>query len=285
MGQGPNRLLLDTGEGKPSWSHRLSSILRSECTTISQALITHWHPDHVGGVTSLLSLCPKAAIYKYDPGSGQNPIHDGQIFEAEGAKLRAFHCPGHTTDHTAFILEEEDAMFTGDNILGHGTAVFEDLTVYLNSLSRMRGQFHGRAYPGHVGGPFSSLQFLFGFAHRVIEEVWGGESALESPGGLLSRASNMLTCAQGTVIEDGPAKIDEYITHRKQREEEILQALREIGKATSMDLVKVVYKDVPENLHKPAATGVVQVLRKLEGEGNVIQRQHERWQIADKATL
>lgn len=105
---------------------------------------------------SLLSLCPQVAIYKYDPASGQSPIHDGQIFEAEGAKLRAFHCPGHTTDHMAFILEEEDAMFTGDNVLGHGTAVFEDLTVYLDSLSRMRGQFHGRAYPGHVG-PFPSL--------------------------------------------------------------------------------------------------------------------------------
>lgn len=95
-----------------------------------------------------------------------------------------------------------------------------------------------------------------------------------------------LTCAQGTVIEDGRAKIEEYIAHRKQREEEILQALRDIGEgATSMELVKVVYKDVPESLHEPAANGVGQVLQKLEGEGKVAQRQHERWQIADKATL
>lgn len=94
------------------------------------------------------------------------------------------------------------------------------------------------------------------------------------------------TCAQGTVIEDGRARIEEYIAHRKQREEEILQALENIGKeATLMELVKVVYKDVPENLHVPAADGAVQVLRKLEGEGKVAQRQHERWRIADKATL
>ena len=46
-------------------------------------------------------------------------------------------------------------MFTGDNVLGHGTAVFEDLTVYLDSLSRMREQFRGRAYPGHVGNHFA----------------------------------------------------------------------------------------------------------------------------------
>lgn len=109
----------------------------------------------------LLSLCPKVAVYKHDPSSGQNPIYDGQIFETEGAKLRAFHCPGHTTDHMAFVLEEENAMFTGDNVLGHGTAVFEDLAVYLDSLSRMQEQFHGRAYPGHVG-PFQNSQSLYG---------------------------------------------------------------------------------------------------------------------------
>lgn len=72
--------------------------------------------------------------------------------------MRAFHCPGHTTDHMAFVLEEENAMFTGDNVLGHGTAVFEDLAVYLDSLSRMREQFHGRAYPGHVG-PSQTVHF------------------------------------------------------------------------------------------------------------------------------
>lgn len=94
------------------------------------------------------------------------------------------------------------------------------------------------------------------------------------------------TYAQGTVIEDGRARIEEYIAHRKQREEEILQALRNHGKeASSMELVKVVYKDVPEDLHVPAANGVVQVLRKLEAEGKVGRDQRERWHIADKATL
>ena len=108
----------------------------------------------------LLSFCPNVKVHKHDPASGQNPIYDGQIFETEGARLRSFHCPGHTTDHMAFVLEEENAMFTGDNVLGHGTAVFENLAVYLDSLSRMREQFHGRIYPGHVG-PIQSAHFLF----------------------------------------------------------------------------------------------------------------------------
>ena len=52
-----------------------------------------------------------------------------------------------------------------------------------------------------------------------------------------------------------------------------------------MDLVKVVYEGVPEDLHVPAANGVLQVLRKLEVEGKVAQREHERWQIADMVKL
>ena len=177
MGSGSSRILVDTGEGKPSWSHTLSSVLRSESITISQAFITHWHPDHVGGVQDLLYLCPEVAVYKHNPSSGQITIHDGQIFETEGARLRAFHCPGHTTDHMAFLLEEENAMFTGDNVLGHGTAVFEDLALYLDSLSRMREQFHGRAYPGHVG-PLQAAQFRSTPQKRVAVDVLEGKAPI-----------------------------------------------------------------------------------------------------------
>lgn len=42
-------------------------------------------------------------------------IQEGQVFSVEGATLTAFHTPGHTVDHMAFMLEEEGAMFTGDS--------------------------------------------------------------------------------------------------------------------------------------------------------------------------
>ena len=132
-------------------------------------------------------------------------------------------------------------MFTGDNVLGHGTAVFEDLATYLNSLEQMHGQFEGRAYPGH-----------------------------------------------GAVIEDGNSKIKEYIAHRQQREEEVLKALKDAGadSRSPMEMVKVIYKDYPKNLHEPAAKGVLQILNKLQGEGKVRQVEEEgKWQIGGKAAL
>ncbi|RMZ70322.1 metallo-beta-lactamase superfamily [Pyrenophora seminiperda CCB06] len=225
VGRGPSRLLIDSGEGKPQWIASVKSVLSAENITIDKVLLTHWHPDHVGGISDLLSHLPDAKIYKNTPHDGWLPISEGQKFETEGATLRAFHCPGHTTDHMAFVIEEEDAMFTADNVLGHGTAVFEDLSAYMKSLDAMSKQFKGRAYPGH-----------------------------------------------GPVIADGPGKIAEYITHRKQREQQVLSVLAEHGDEMGpMDIVKVIYKDYPESLWEPAARGIVQILDKLKQEGKVGQ--------------
>lgn len=232
LGTGRRRILIDTGEGRHAWINSVKATLEQENATVDTALITHWHGDHTGGIKDLLSLSPTTRVYKNQPEAGQLDIVNGQRFCVDGASLTAAHTPGHTVDHFVFVLEEEDAMFTADNVLGHGTAVFEDLATYLKSLEQMRPLFKGRAYPGH-----------------------------------------------GPVIEDGPAKITEYIAHRRQREEQVARTLRSPSpnptsekQWTAMELVKVIYKDVPEDLHPAACGGVLQILRKLESEGRVTQR-------------
>jgi glyoxylase-like metal-dependent hydrolase (beta-lactamase superfamily II) len=118
---------------------------------LSRVLLTHWHGDHTGGVPDLIRMYPylSTAIYKHTPSKVQQPIVDGQIFQIEGATVRAVHAPGHSTDHMCFILEEENAMFTGDNVLGHGTAAVEKLSEWMETLRQM--QTHGctKGYPAH----------------------------------------------------------------------------------------------------------------------------------------
>jgi glyoxylase-like metal-dependent hydrolase (beta-lactamase superfamily II) len=119
--------------------------------SLSHVLLTHWHGDHTGGVPDLIRIYPhlNEAIYKHTPSKTQQPIIDGQIFKVEGATVRAVHSPGHSHDHTCFILEEENAMFTGDNVLGHGTAAVEHLSQWMSTLRQM--QTHGctKGYPAH----------------------------------------------------------------------------------------------------------------------------------------
>ena len=57
--------------------------------------------------------------------------------------------PGHAVDHMCFLFEEENALFTGDNVLGHGYSVVEDLRTYMISLSYMEDQHCAVGYPAH----------------------------------------------------------------------------------------------------------------------------------------
>ncbi|KAL1899132.1 hypothetical protein Sste5346_003054 [Sporothrix stenoceras] len=285
IGTGKERLLIDTAEGVPAWADALERTLAEEKATLSAALITHWHPDHVGGIGQVRKLAPGVTIYQSQlesgrlgaaPGEEILDIVEGQAFYVEGTTLRAVHTPGHTTDHMAFVLEEEGSLFAGDNVLGQGTAVFEDLAVYLQSLARMRALYSEKR-------------------------------------GAAAGTPNRLYPGHGPVVEDGVAKITEYIEHRQQREDQVVRLLRSPDKAaavaaansgassppasssgaadgkfpsswTSMELVEVVYADVRRDLYPAAERGLIQILQKLEDEGKVIE-DGRKWTLRERSPL
>ncbi|KAB0797143.1 hypothetical protein PPYR_08137 [Photinus pyralis] len=186
LGTGKRRILLDTGEGNtPQYVNSLKAVLHNEGCTLSHIFLSHWHNDHVGGVKDVLDLINYTSdceIWKHPrkEANGKisnedikiNQFQDGQEFAVEGATLRIIHTPGHTTDHCVFLLLEENAIFSADCILGEGTAVFEDLHDYMNSLEIILGLQPTVVYPGHgnvVHHPQEKIQYYI--EHRNEREM------------------------------------------------------------------------------------------------------------------
>ena len=74
----------------------------------------------------------------------------------------------------------------------------------------------------------------------------------------------------GPAIANPYVKIDEYISHRLEREQNILQAVR-AGAATAKEIVARVYTDVSPKAHTMAERAVLAHLEKLQAEGLVLQ--------------
>ncbi|KAJ3251479.1 hypothetical protein HK103_002383 [Boothiomyces macroporosus] len=232
VGQGSKRILIDTGEGVPDFTeHFKNSMKEAGADGISLILCTHSHKDHIGGINQIQSLSTsKIPVYlfgseeKYLNTNHQfQSLKDGQIFETDGATLKVIHTPGHTSNHVCFQLLEENAIFSGDLILGRGTTIFDNLSEYMNSL-------------------------------RLVKDI--------SP--------QIIYPAHGEMIKDGQAKIQEYITHREQRENEITTHLSE-GDKTSFELVQKIYVGYPENILQAAEHSVILHLHKLISDGKVVE--------------
>lgn len=242
-------LLLDTGSGVEGYVPLLERALKEHCRVDAPGdlLVTHVHPDHLGGAPAVLERFGPRAVSKLPwPGRDERvpvpitPIGEGDQIRTAGATLRAIHTPGHAQDHLCFYLEEEKALFTGDVILGVGTTVIPldggDMDDYLATLERLLDLELERIYPGH-----------------------------------------------GPMILEPRQKVQEYLDHRIEREREVIAAI-EGGAVTVEQMVERIYAEYPRRLYAAAGQSVTSHLLKLERESRVSRRLdaagEEHWALA-----
>ncbi len=143
---------------------------------IKTVLITHTHTDHSGGARRLLAKTgatsfgfgphpspPDQAAPALDEGAdfGFAPdrlLKDGEELSIEGLNLSAVHTPGHISNHLCFHLGEENALFTGDHMMGWATTVVAppdgNMADYMKSLDLLLGRNDAIYYPTH-GAPIT----------------------------------------------------------------------------------------------------------------------------------
>ncbi|TFK25767.1 Metallo-hydrolase/oxidoreductase [Coprinopsis marcescibilis] len=190
----------------------------------------------------ILAALPEDLYTAAPSGEVLHVLADSQVLEPPGTTLRVIHTPGHTRDSISLYIPQDRALYTADTVLGQGTAVFEDLGLYLKSLNKML-------------------------------KLGGLEGDKESD-------YDILYPSHGPVVAKGQETIANYIKHRLDREVQVLQLLAVLpeqtqglsdsqGQWTTWDIVKKLYASYPESLWLPAARGIELHLKKLEEEGRI----------------
>lgn len=174
--------VIDPGPDLPAHLEALMAALGGERP--GAIVVTHDHHDHSPAAAALARLTG-AEVVGAAPGpqgAGRDATYrpdrvlaDGETLSGPGWTLAAVHTPGHTANHLCFRLLEEDALFTGDHVMGWSTTVVAppdgDMAAYIASLRRVRALRPAALLPAHgppVTRPGPFLDALI--AHRLERE-------------------------------------------------------------------------------------------------------------------
>lgn len=200
-------------------------------------LLTHHHPDHVGGAMAMRERLG-APVFAHERTKQRlegrvtidRTLVDGDVIPIDGPlglSLEMMHTPGHAPGHLTMIERRSGAMLAGDMVAGVGTILVEpydgDMRLYLDSLRRLD-----------------------------------------------ARGASMILPAHGGVVRDPHAWLTHYVAHRLAREAKIVAALRELGRSLGIeDIVPVAYADTSPSAWPLARMATAAHLDKLVAEGIV----------------
>ena len=155
---------------------------------VSHIFTTHTHADHSPLAHPLKELTGAVIVGRASPRREggevaeeaafrpEVEVADGQAVEGEGWTLEAIATPGHASNHVAYALAQENALFCGDHVMGWSTTVVSppdgDMGDYYDSLDKVRARGFATLWPTH-GPPITEVApFLEGYrAHRRQRET------------------------------------------------------------------------------------------------------------------
>lgn len=217
-------LLVDPAADTPKLDDALSGC------TVENVLVTHTHPDHVGGVAAYADCATVWARAGYERrferATGVTPdrvFGAGTTIVTDSGSVELLTTPGHAPDHVA--LAANGGMLVGDLAVAAGSVVVSseegDMRGYLTALRRLHARNPDRLYPGH-----------------------------------------------GPVIDEPRAVVERLISHRLRRETRVLRAVRN-GARTVSAVTDAAYEKDIRDVRRLAEGTVEAHLEKLAVEGRV----------------
>ena len=209
-------LVVDPGPDDEDHLRRVLEVANAGDRRVTQIVLTHGHLDHSAGAARFAELTG-APVGALDPAFrlGSEGFTSGAVLDAGGCELRVVATPGHTSDSLSLLLAADGALLTGDTVLGRGTTVI--------------------ASDGSLG------DYL-----RTLDEL----RSLADEAGL-----RVLLPGHGPLLSDPAGVLDYYITHRKERLDQVRAALA-AGARTPAEVVEIVYADVDRSLWPAAEQSV-----------------------------
>lgn len=238
--------LFDAGYGdEKAVQNRLEQMKSLGIFRLAYIILSHAHVDHIGGAPAI-----KAAL------GGQIVVH----VRDKAAANRAL----------------------------KGTAV--DRTVQDGDVIELGGPqveiIHTPGHsPGHLclflreAGVLFSGDTILGVGTTAIQPKRGDmKQYLDSLRKLLSYPIKLICPSHGPMIREPERKIKELIQHRLDREAQVLDCLRQ-GCQTVEEMVKVIYPELDQRLHRQAVGQIASHLIKLEKEKRVLSEPARKGRI------
>jgi glyoxylase-like metal-dependent hydrolase (beta-lactamase superfamily II) len=181
--------VIDPGPDLPDHVAAIGEAVAGE--RVVAILCTHTHRDHSPASRPLQALtgapivgCAPLALDDDGPRADaafdadyapDRVLGDGETVSGDGWTLEAVATPGHTSNHLCLALAGEEALFTGDHVMGWSTTVVAppdgDMADYMASLDRLLARPDRIYFPAH--GP--AVEDPHAHVGRLIEHRRGRE--------------------------------------------------------------------------------------------------------------